>query len=183
MPKTPEEIAAEEAAAEEARLAEEAKKEEEEVDEKDVSKLMSALKSEREARKAAEREAKDLKKKNETDTEKAIREAVEAATSTTEEKYKNFVVSAEAKIRLAKAGLTAAPERFVKMIDTSAVAVGDDGTIDGLDDQIASIKKDFSELFTGKKAPVGQLDTGEKPAPKSTPKTSAEKLASRLTSD
>lgn len=107
--------------------------------------------------------------------------ASEEETAPVDDKFKTLFINTAAKSALLEAGLVAS-ERFVKMIDLSTVEVADDGTITGLDDQIAELKEDFKDLLTPKavkKAPA-KVDAAGRREVASTPKTSAERLAERF---
>lgn len=137
--------------------------------------LKSALDKERKERKRLAKEIADLKKGQEKDDEKAVREAEERVA----EKYKGIVVRSEAKAAFVEAGLKGSPAKLIKLIDLDEVEVDDDGDVVGLEDQIKQIKKEFPELFEGKKlnAP-GNKDTGgtKKPTGTSEKKSSAQRI-------
>ena len=136
--------------------------------------LKEATRKEREARKAAEKQLKEFQVKDETDTDRIAREAAEAAASN----FKGHLVKAEAKAQLLALGLTASPERFLKMVDLESIVIDDDGSIEGLEDQIQGIREEFPEVF--RKKPAGTPDAGkqrtESPA-KQEPKSAAERVA------
>lgn len=140
---------------------------------------LADLSKERNRRKQVEKDLADLKKKNESDAEKAVREAREEAEKEVGGKYKKIIVKSEARSALLEAGLTVGTERFVKMIDVDKIEIDDEsGDISGLDDQIADIKKDFPELFS--KKPGSRLNAGSDRTPASKKKSSAQLLAERL---
>lgn len=111
-------------------------------------------------------ELRDKHREQETDAEKAIREAAEKA----EAKYKPIVVAKAARAALIQAGATAAVEgdkdktearlkRLLKLVDVGDLIVDDDGEVLGLDEQIDGLRADYPELFEAK----------DKPAPKPRP--------------
>lgn len=51
------------------------------------------------------------------------------------------------------------PDTFLRLIDRDAVEVDDDGEIDGLDEQVADLKRDYPERFKRKR--TGPGDTGK----------------------
>lgn len=139
---------------------------------------------------------KDILKKN----RKAVREAEARAVAAekalaaketpegkeetpVDDKFKKLFVNTAAKSALTEAGLSTGTDRFLKLIDFDSVEVDEDGTITGLDDQIAELKDEFAELLTPKEAPkktaVKSDGAGRRETPV-TPKSSAQLLAERL---
>lgn len=100
-----------------------------------------------------------------------------------DDKFKKLFVNTAAKSALTEAGLTTGTDRFLKLIDFSAVEVDDNGNISGLDDQISELKDEFKELLAPKEAPrkpaVKSDGAGRRETP-ATPKSSAQILAERL---
>lgn len=81
-------------------------------------------------------------------------------------KYKTSLARSEAKLKLQSEGVKDA-ERLVSRMDFSGVNVNDDGDIDGIDDQIEAIKRDFPEVFDRKRRVGGVADAssrGETPS-------------------
>lgn len=86
---------------------------------------------------------KELEQATEDADQRANRIAAEAAL----DKYKPLAVSALAKAAFLEAGAQSSKvARLSKLLDSSAVEIDGDN-VSGLDDQIASIKTDFPELF------------------------------------
>lgn len=139
--------------------------------------VLADLAKEREKRRAYEKELAELRKTLESDGERALREARESAVTEAENKYKGLIVRSEAKTALLQAGLTSGVERMLKLIDLSAVKIGEDGSLEGLDSQIDEIKKDFAELFAAKRAPRADAAPKQKV---DSPKSSAEKIAEQI---
>lgn len=134
----------------------------------------TALARERAARKTAERQLRELRRKNETDAEKAEREAEENA----EKRWRPAAIKAAARAALVEAKLKGDPGRAVKLIDLDVIDIDEDGEVSGLDEQIAELKKDYAELFeTPVKKARPRADGAGKRPPNSEPKTSAEKIA------
>lgn len=153
------------------------------VDEDDLPDAVKAiLKKNRQALRDAEKRAKTaeraLAKKGDDkpDTSDADAKA---------EKYRGLVVKAHAKAALLEAGLTSAPDRFVRMLDLDAIEVDDDGNVDGLEEQIDDIKDDFPDLFGEKETPrrraprVSASDKKAAPQPKDSASTLAKALVGR----
>jgi hypothetical protein len=144
------------------------------------TKLEIALRREREARKASDRQLRALRAKNETDAEKNEREADEKAAA----KYKPVAVKAAARAALVEAKWKGETARGIRLLDMDAIDVDEDGDITGLEDQVALLKADYADLFesdtptpTKTKVKPGRVDGGGKPPVEQTPKTSAEKIA------
>lgn len=140
------------------------------VDAKEFAAVKKALeKANKEAAKFRH-ELKELRSKDESDSEKAAREAEERI----ENKYKKTLAYSEAKAELAAMGLNTKPERFLKMLELDEVSVTEDGEVLGLKDQLTQIKNDFPEVFK-KKAP--NMDAGKKAPPDDKPVSSAARIA------
>jgi hypothetical protein len=133
-------------------------------------------------------ELRDKHRDQETETEKAIREAAEKA----EARYKPIVVKKAARAALIQAGATAAVEgdkeksearltRLLKLIDVSDLSIEDDGEVLGLDEQVESLRADYPELFDAqvRKTKVRPTGAPRQPAPEK-PKSTAELHAARL---
>jgi len=96
-------------------------------------------------------------------------------------KFKDLYLNSAAKSALVEAGITTGTDRFLKMLDLSAVEVDESGTISGLDDQIADLKEEWADILAPKPArkSTGKVDGARREAP-AVPKSSAELLASRI---
>lgn len=119
----------------------------EEITQEDLDKMEAALdkyKKENEKFRTQRDEFKSMAENNETNA-----------------KLRERLLQTEAKARLQATGVKDA-ERFSKYIDFSKVGVDDEDNIVGLDDQIESIKGDFSELFDPKRRVGGMADAGDK---------------------
>jgi len=151
----------------------------------------------RETRQAARAKAEE-KQPGATDKvdKKEVAEAVAEAVAAAEKKLKPGLVRSTAVAGLIKLGLdpeTPDPKltKLLKTLDLDDIDVEDDGTIQGLDDQLAEIKDDFPELFERK--PAADDKPRRKPAPRILPAgrkpagetkkamTSGERHAARLT--
>jgi hypothetical protein len=144
--------------------------------------VLADLAKERAARKKFETELADLRKAAENDSEKALREARESTAAEVEGRYKGLIVRSEAKSALMEAGLTSGVDRMLRLVDLSAVTVEKDGTLTGLDAQVAIIKKDFADLFVPAKVTPPRpprVDGAGKPRTESK-RTSAEIMAERV---
>jgi len=133
-------------------------------------------------------ELRDKHREQETDAEKAVREAAEKA----EARYKPIIVNKAARAALIQAGATAAIEgdkektearlsRLLKLIDVSDLSVEDDGEVLGLDEQIEGLRSDYPELFEAReKRPKARPTGAPRPAVKEKPRSTAELHAAKL---
>lgn len=129
-------------------------------------------------RNALRDEIQTLKQQNESEQERALREAREEAANEASSTWKSRFVKAEAKQALTAAGLSKAQDRMLNLIDLETVEIDDDGAVSGLDDQINELKDEFPELFATKRR-VGKGDTGDRKE-SSTPKTIGEQIAAQM---
>jgi hypothetical protein len=126
--------------------------------------------------------AKRGKGKPKDDDDEDDEDKVEKARAEERAKSDERLILAKAETKLLAAGLTPGKEaRAIKLLEIGNVTVGDDGKLEGLDDEIADLKDEFPELF--KKIRKGGNVNGQdgkdgKGRPK--PKSSADKLAARL---
>ena len=125
-------------------------------------KLKKALQDERELKKSERKKRTDAEAKlrqnapNPDEATKAIEEARTAA----REPLIRKLLTASARSAFLTAGFQGeVSERFIKLIDRDALDIDDDGEIDGLDEQVAQIKRDFPEKFKRKR--TGPGDTGK----------------------
>lgn len=122
------------------------------------------------------KEAKDNREAKEA-LEKRVTE-LESDDSLT--KMQARIVSTEAKNRLLAEGVKD-PDRILKYLKSENVKVTDDG-LEGLDDVLTEVKKDFPELFDPKRRVGGGADGANKelpPQPKSATERQAEILLGR----
>lgn len=139
-----------------------------------------ALQAEREEKKALRRELRELKRqlgqspKDEPDPAKPVdpdrlRLQVESETVAT---WKPMVVRSAASSALVAAGLIGSPDRLLKLLDMDDIDVDpSSGKIDGVDDAVADLKRDYPHLFR-RKAGSRQLDAGDRRPPRRTEKMS-----------
>lgn len=159
-----------------------------------VQRRQEALKEKR----ALEAELKELRKKTESDTEKAAREqqeAIEAAKLEAANKYKPVVVKNFVEKELISAGVK--PNkigRLVKLMDMTDIEVDDKFNVVGVEEQIEELRDEYPELFTAyaeevkeeeeekpkpKRRRAPRAEASDKPAPK-TELTANEKLMAQL---
>ncbi|MEV6908013.1 phage scaffolding protein [Amycolatopsis sp. NPDC051071] len=122
---------------------------------------------------------KELEQKNETDTDKAKREAEEAAAA----RFKPTAIKASAKSALLEA--EAKTERvgaLAGLLDVSKLDIDDKGEITGLDAEVKRVKAEYPEFFKaegdGGKPRPGKLTPGGKSTGEA-PKTAGEQIAAR----
>lgn len=77
-------------------------------------------------------------------------------------KMQQRIVKTEAKSRLIADGVKD-PDRILKYLNAEGVKVTDDG-IEGLDDVLTTVRKDFPELFDKKRQVGGGADSSDKSA-------------------
>lgn len=122
------------------------------------------------------RELEDAARANETDHEKALREAREEG----EKKYREPMKKSGVRAALAEAGFTA-PDRLMKLIDWDAITVDDDGDLIGAEAEVDRVKSEYPELLPQEKPKPKARPTGApKPAAVDKPKSTAEIHAARL---
>lgn len=125
-----------------------------------------------------DREERD--RANEGETEKALREAREEA----ENRWKPRIVNQAARAALAEAGVVGGPDRVLKLLDTQALSVDDDGDVIGLDSEVDRLRGEYPEFFAkpeDDKPKARPRPTGapKAPAPEK-PKNSWEAHAARV---
>lgn len=143
-------------------------------------KIQAALKKANEDAKRNRFRAKELEEKtraNETEHEKALREAREEG----EKRYRAPLVKAAARAALSEAGLGGSTDRVLRLLDLDALSVDDDGDVIGLDGEVARIKDEYPEFFQADKPKPRVRPTGadRKPAEEKL-KSSAERHAAKV---
>lgn len=134
-------------------------------------------------RRALAKANKDAERHRRKATETPPADEVEAkARETADAKWKPVVVRSQAAAAFAAAGLQAgegALPKVLKMLDVDALDVDDDGTVDGLDDQVEEIKAALPGLFAPAPRPKpGKADAGRQgpPLAKDEPKSSGARV-------
>lgn len=131
---------------------------------------------------------RDKYKEQETETEKAVREAEER----TEARYKPIAVKKAVRASLIQAGATASVEgdkektearltRLMKFVDIGELSIDDDGEVLGVEEQVDALRADYPELFeaVAKKARARPTAAPRPPAEEK-PKSAAERHAARI---
>ncbi|MFJ4926850.1 phage scaffolding protein [Streptomyces sp. NPDC088736] len=122
------------------------------------------------------KELEDKARGDETEHEKALREAREEG----EKKYREPMKKSGVRAALAEAGF-ASPDRLMKLIDWDAISVDDDGDLIGAEAEVDRVKSEYPELLPQAAPKLKARPTG---APKSAavdkPKSTAEQHANRI---
>lgn len=115
--------------------------------------LVKAIKRRQAANKKArelQAELDEVRRTNETDSEKAVREAEEKITKLLTGKYKPALIktAAEAALLAAKPkkGKAGIP-RLIKLMDLAEIEVNDDLELEGVEDEVTRLQEEFPELF------------------------------------
>lgn len=122
---------------------------------------------------------KELEEKargDETEHEKALREAREEG----EKRFREPMKKAGVRAALAEAGFMA-PDRLMKLIDWDAVSVDDDGDLVGVETEVDRVKNEYPELLPQEKPKPKARPTGApRPPAVEKPKSTAEIHAARI---
>jgi hypothetical protein len=122
------------------------------------------------------RELEEKARGDETEHEKALREAREEG----EKRFREPMKKSGIRAALAEAGFTA-PDRLMKLIDWDAITVDDDGELVGAEAEVDRVKADYPELLPQDKPKPKVRPTGApRPAAAEKPKTTAEIHAARI---
>lgn len=133
---------------------------------KDYDALQLALKNARKAERAARRNGRDDKGGKDGDDKGGDDKDVERVRAEIESKavatWKPLIVNQAARAALVEAGLMGAPDRLLKLLDLDEIDVDPEtGEIDGLEEQIEDMRKDYSSLFR-KRGGARRIDAGDK---------------------
>lgn len=143
------------------------------------ARTQAALKKANEDAKRHRLRNKELEEKvrgDETEHEKALREAREEG----EKRFREPMKKAGVRAALAEAGFSV-PDRLMKLIDWDAVSVDDDGDLIGVEAEVDRVKNDYPELLPQEKPKPKARPTGApKPAAVDRPKSTAEIHANRI---
>jgi hypothetical protein len=144
-------------------------------------KIQAALKKANEDAKRNRFRAKELEEKtrtNETEHEKALREAREEG----ESRFRAPLVKAAARAALSDAGVSGPADRVLRLLEMDGLSVDEDGDVVGLESEIDRVKAEYPEFFqTAAKAKpkVRPTAADRKPAEEKA-KSSAEQHAMRV---
>lgn len=153
----------------------------------DLTALNTALKAARKEARDALGEVATLKTKTGDRTVEQIE--AEAATAA-ELTWKPRLIAASARSELRAAGLglpegreTEAMARAVRLLDVDALKIGEDGSVEGLAEQIDSLRVDFPSLFDAavpRRTPSRAVNGADRSTSGAAQKTAAELIAARL---
>ncbi|MEV6014731.1 hypothetical protein [Streptomyces sp. NPDC051997] len=122
------------------------------------------------------KELEDKVRGDETEHEKALREAREEG----ERRFREPMKKSGVRAALAEAGFSA-PDRLLKLVDWDAISVDDDGDLVGVEAEVDRVKADYPELLPQDRPKPKARPTGApKPAAVEKPKSTAELHAARL---
>jgi hypothetical protein len=145
---------------------------------KDIAALQEALKKERRATRQAKRKdvvAEEEGGKSPEDLEKQISSRIEA-------KYRPIVINSAARQALLAAGVKAERlEKALGVLSHDDLVLNDDGSVDGLDDQVQELKDDIPEWFPRRRVSAN-VDAADRPGDGNRkPLTASERQAALLT--
>lgn len=122
---------------------------------------LKALKAERDARAAVEKELADLKAAGQTDQEKAIEAARKSAAAEERAKGDGRIRRSEVRSALRVKGLTneKALDLAVNAPEFAALKVDEEGSVTDLSKTVDAFVKDYPEMFAAPKAP-GDVNRG-----------------------
>jgi hypothetical protein len=144
-------------------------------------KIQAALKKANDDGKRHRLRNKELEEKtraNETEHEKALREAREEG----EKRYRAPLVKAAARAALSEAGLGGSTDRVLRLLDLDVLSVDDDGDVVGLDGEVARIKDEYPEFFQApaKPKPKARPTAADRQPAQEKPKSTAEQHAMKV---
>lgn len=123
------------------------------------------------------RELEDAARVNETDHEKALREAREQG----ETRYRTPLVKAAARAALAEAGVNGSTDRVMRLVDLEALSVDDDGDVIGIEGEIERVKSEYPEFFqVAKPKPKARPTASDRQPAEEKPRSSAERHAMKV---
>lgn len=157
------------------------------VSRSELAKVIAARDAAKKQLRDLRREVDDLKRKNETADETAVREAEERAAQKTEAKYKPISVS----LALLESGVKQGRVKgALKLLNLDEIDVDEDGEVTGLDSQVKSLREEWPELFADTqpeperkpevKRPARGADGADKPAPPKKEPSVSERQAALL---
>lgn len=122
------------------------------------------------------RELEDKARGDETEHEKALREAREEG----EKRFREPMKRSGMKAALVEAGF-ASPDRLMKLVDWEALSVDDEGDLLGIQAEVDRMRSDYPEFVQQEKPKAKARPTGApRPAAVDKPKSTAEIHAARI---
>lgn len=148
------------------------------------SELLKAIKR----RQAATKKLRELeatvaaeRAKNETESEKAVREAQEKAIAAATSKYKPALVKAGATAALLAAGPKKGKDgipRLLKLMDLDAIELDDNNDLEGVEEEVMRLQEEYPELFND-----GDEDTSKNDDEEVEPKKTSRRRATSKSQD
>jgi hypothetical protein len=124
------------------------------------------------------KELEEKTRADETDHEKALREAREEG----ESRFRAPLVKAAARAALSDAGVSGPTDRVLRLLDTEGLSVDEDGDVVGLESEIDRVKAEYPEFFQAatKPKPKARPTAADRKPAEEKPKSSAEQHAMRV---
>jgi hypothetical protein len=124
------------------------------------------------------KELEEKTRADETDHEKALREAREEG----ESRFRAPLVKAAARAALSDAGVSGPADRVLRLLDMDGLSIDDDGDIVGLESEIDRIRSEYTEFFqtAAKAKPKVRPTAADRKPAEEKPKSSAEQHAMRV---
>lgn len=132
------------------------------------SEMLKAIKARQLAKKKLrelEEQVRQERAKNETESEKAIREAQEATLKAATDKYKPALVKAGATAAILAAGPKKGRDgvpRLLKLMDLDAIDLTEDNDLEGVEEEVMRLQEEYPELFNDGSESVEKEDDEEK---------------------
>lgn len=130
-----------------------------------LEQLRADLKAERAAAKAAQAELESLRTTQMTDHEKAIAQARREAEAARDKTWSAMLRSSEVRRELQAAGIAGSIDLAARAPEFEALAIGEDGRVEGLDKAVAAFKSANPYLFSAPRPPAGNFDGGSGGSP------------------
>lgn len=138
------------------------------------SEMLKAIKARQAAKKRLrelEEQIRQEKAKNESESERKIREAQEKTLKAATDKYKPALVKAGATAALLAAGPKKGKDgvpRLLKLMDLDAIDLTDDNDLEGVEEEVMRLQEEYPELFNDGDEETSKKDD-EEVEPKKTP--------------
>lgn len=132
------------------------------------SEMLKAIKARQLAKKKLrelEEQVRQERAKNETESEKAIREAQEATLKAATDKYKPALVKAGATAAILAAGPKKGRDgvpRLLKLMDLDAIDLTEENDLEGVEEEVMRLQEEYPELFNDGSESVEKDDDEEK---------------------
>src|SRR5690606_26274092 len=118
------------------------------VDRSELNKVIKQRQDLKRRVREAEKKLQDMQKANETESEKARREAAEEAAAQVVAKYKPALVKKSAEKQLLEAGVKPNKiNRLIKLMDMDEIDVDDELNVEGVSEEVDRLQEEFPELF------------------------------------